>query len=250
MLSQRRISLVRSLHRKKERQRRGTFLVEGLKSVRELLDSEFRVSFVAAVPERLEQLPGRDDVEFLQSDREQLDRVSSLQNPEGVLAVAEIPQRELDIEGLSWDRPLLCFEGLSDPGNLGTILRTADHFDLGHVLLSEGSVDPYNPKAVRSSMGSLFRQRPHSLPLASTLKGLERSGRRIVLAEAQAPSVYSHPLPKDVALLFGSESQGLSQELSALAHESRSLPPLGPVESLNVAVSAALFCSELLRGEG
>lgn len=253
MISQRRIARIRALHRKKERQRQDVFLVEGIKNVQELLMSELEVLFVTGTPELLEKLgEGVSDekgkVEFVESDRPTLESCSTLQHPEGVLALARMPQHRFDPASLSRERPLLCFEALSDPGNLGTLLRIADHFDLGDILFSPDSVDPYNPKVVRSSMGSLFRQRPHLRELAPSMELLKEEGRNIVATTATGPSIYSHPLPKDAVLLFGSESSGLSEGILKLADEERSLPAFGRVESLNVAVSAGIFCSELLRG--
>lgn len=249
MLSQRRIARVRALHRKKERERRGRFLVEGVKPVEELLKSELEVEFVAGVFECLDRLPERGDVEFVPCEAERIGDLSALQHPEGVLAVAVMPVREFEPASLSRERPLLAFEELNDPGNLGTLLRTADHFDLGDLLLGPGSVDPFNPKVVRASMGGLFRQRVHQGDLLSSIEALRAEGRRIVATHADAPSIYANPLPRDAVLLFGSESQGLSEELREASGESRSLPPLGRAESLNVAISAGIFSSELLRKE-
>jgi TrmH family RNA methyltransferase len=223
--------------------------VEGVKPVEELLKSELEVDFVVGISECLERLPERAGVEFIPCEAELIGDLSTLQHPEGVLAVAAIPEREFDPASLSRERPLFAFEELNDPGNLGTLLRTADHFDLGDLLLGPGSVDPFNPKVVRASMGALFRQRVHERELLSSIGSLRAEGRKVVATHAEAPSIYANPLPKDVLLLFGSESQGLSEELREAADESRSLPPLGRAESLNVAISAGIFSSELLREE-
>ncbi len=251
MLSQRRIARIRSLHRKKERYKQGLFLVEGVKPVLELLKSRFEVHWVLATKERLEELGnvGQGDLEFIEGDRASIENLSSLQNPEGVLAVAAIPEQDLKAEEFTRERPLFCFEGLSDPGNLGTLLRLADHFDLRELLLSPDSVDPFNPKVVRSSMGSIFRQGVHRKELFPTLEQLEAQGRTLAVADAEGASIYSQPLPQDVVLVFGSESQGVSESLKERVQEHRSIPALGSAESLNVALSAGIFGAEVLRGE-
>lgn len=249
MLSQRRIATIRSLHRKKERQRQKLFLVEGMKPVSALLDSAENVRFVMGLKERIDELKVEQEKgpEFQECDRSTFESCSSLDHPEGILAVAEMPVYSFDPASLRKDRPLLCLEGLRDPGNLGTILRIADHFDLQDLLLASDSVDPFNPKAVRGSMGSIFRQRVHKLELKSTVQRLKEEGRRVIAADMEGPSIYSHPVPADAVLLMGNESHGLSDGLKGAADETRSLPALGQVESLNVAVSAGIFCSEILR---
>lgn len=221
-----------------------------MKPVSALLNSRFSVRFVVGVEERIEELKLEHDheLELQVCDRPTLESCSSLEHPEGILAVAELPDHSFNTSSLPGERPLLCIEGLKDPGNLGTLLRIADHFDLQDLLLATDSVDPFNPKTVRSSMGSIFRQRAHKMELESTIRNLKEEGRQVIATDTGRTSIYSEPLPQDTVLLFGSESQGLSDELKALADETRSLPALGQVESLNVAVSAGIFCSELLRG--
>lgn len=223
--------------------------MEGLKPVRELLESAFETELLLGTPECLEELPERSGLEAVACERERIEDLSSLQHPEGVLAVARMPEREFDPASLSKGRPFLAFEDLNDPGNLGTLLRIADHFDLGDLLLTPESVDPFNPKVVRASMGGIFRQRVHKKELLPSLEAVRAEGRSVIATQAEAPSLYSKPLPRDSVILFGSEANGLSEEALEAADATRSLPPLGRAESLNVAVSAGIFCSELLRGE-
>ena len=222
--------------------------MEGVKPVAELLKSDLEIHFLVGLEERVEGLgEERKDVELIATDRRTLESCSTLQHPEGIMALAGMPSFAFDAKELPRDRPLLAFEGLSDPGNLGTLLRLADHFDLRDLLLAADSVDPYNPKVVRSSMGSLFRQRAHQQELHGAIEALRGEGRTIVATDMGGPSVHSHPLPQDAVLLFGSESHGLSEGMKERADLVRGLPALGKVESLNVAISAGIFCSELLR---
>ncbi len=243
---------MRSLFRKKERQKHGLFLVEGVKPISELLRSSFNVSFIAGTEERIHELGREADderTEFVPCDRATIESCSALEHPEGLLAVVEMPDPGFDARKIPEKRPLLCIEGLQDPGNLGTLFRIADHFALGGLLLSPDSVDPFNPKVVRSSMGAIFEQPVYKEELPKAIETLRGEGRKVVATEPEAFSIYSHPLEQEVGLLFGSESHGLSEKIKGMADESRSLPALGRVGSLNVAVSAGIFCSELLRGE-
>ncbi|MFB6258586.1 MAG: TrmH family RNA methyltransferase, partial [Flavobacteriales bacterium] len=251
MLSRRRIARIRSLHRKKERYRHAAFLVEGEKNVRELLASRNKVEFVTGLPDRLKELEHERGAgtPFIESDQPSIQSCSTLQHPEGILAIAKIPDRPWDPKKFSPNRPWLFFESLSDPGNLGTLLRVGEHFGLEGLLLSSDSVDPYNPKVVRSSMGSLFRQEVQEKAGSDVIRDAREQGRPVIATSSKAPSLYKDPPARNSLLLFGSESQGLSPSLVEEADDSRSLPSLGDVESLNVAVSAAIFCSELLRAD-
>ena len=145
----------RSLQRKQKRREEGSFLVEGIKNIQELLKSDFKVEMLlhlsAVAPETV--LNHTVDCPGFTVAPKYFDQLCETVSPEGILAVVALPENSASLKS---DQPALYLDGISDPGNLGTIIRTADWFGLEPLLLSHDTVDPFNGKVIRSSMGSLF----------------------------------------------------------------------------------------------
>src|SRR5690606_27163252 len=158
MLSKPQIRAITSLQQKKFRKEHGLFIVEGVKSVEEFLRSDYRVQHIYHTAQAAAKLPKiPQNIKSVEIDEPTLKRISALQTPQGVVAVVAIPHyAPLSVEMLQKGFHLV-LDDIQDPGNLGTIIRTADWFGLERVICSAGSVDAYNPKTVQASMGSLAR---------------------------------------------------------------------------------------------
>ncbi len=244
-----RVKELRSLHRRSVRYRRQTFLIEGVRLVEEALAAGLPLRLALYVPDQLQKLPrGTALLERLVACREAfsttpqvLRRVSDTVTPQGVVAAVPFPERPPQGEGL-----LLILDRLRDPGNCGTILRTAEAAGVRAVYLSPGSVDPFSPKVVRAGMGAHFRL---ALRVASWAEiAVAVSGRQVLLAEARAGRPYDRVdfcLP--TALIVGGEAEGAGVEARALAAEVVSIPMAGAAESLNVAVATGILLFEALR---
>ncbi len=252
MLSTGRLRFVRSLHQKKFREKEGLFLVEGPKLVHELLQTKaFAVDSIYATSNW--RLPDGLDPELVQIvTDEQLGRLSVLDSPNRVLAVCQIPassgHTKPPTKGLT-----LLLDQISDPGNLGTIIRTADWFGVSQVFCSPDSAELFNPKVIQATMGSVFRMKVVHTPLIDLLvRNTESTGIPVYAAVLGGENVFHTELKKDAWLLIGNESRGVSQMLMPFVTRAVTIPSFaeGPAkaESLNVSVATGILCAEFLRG--
>ena len=176
------------------------------------------------------------------------DSVAETVTPQGVLALVKMPEHtaaELSGSG----KNLLLLETLQDPGNLGTILRTAEAAGIGGIILSADSVDAFSPKTVRATMGAVFRVPfVYVSDFAQTVLGLKENGYTVYAAHLQGSVPYDEPDYKgSCAVMIGNEGNGLSDEATALADVRIRIPMEGKAESLNAGVAAALMMYELRR---
>ncbi|MEW6227564.1 MAG: RNA methyltransferase [Bacillota bacterium] len=241
----------------KDREHRRTtrrFLVEGVRSVEEAVDAGARIYEVLVTPHLFRCPRGRFLYERLVArgarvvgvTDEVLASVSDTEAPQGIVAVAGIPDRELCLG----DNPFVVVaDGVSDPGNLGTVIRSAVAFGLAGVVLTGGTVDVYNPKCVRATMGSVFRISIKELVSAvdaiSLLKG---HGLSVVAADARAEiPCHDYDFTSPSAILVGNEARGLSCEALELCDARVRVPMPGSAESLNVGVAASVLMYEVVR---
>lgn len=249
MVSKTTIKFIKSLKQKKFRIQHGCFSVEGPKMVDELLQSDFRVRNIIGTASWIEKQgkssgPANELVEISAKD---LERISGLKTPNQVLAVAEIPKWKVpvpkDLSGL-----VLALDGISDPGNLGTILRIADWFGIREVICSEDTVDVFNPKVVQASMGSLFRVRVVYGHLADFLNNPDLKLLKFG-AVMDGENIYKKKLPAEGLLVIGSESHGISPGVASEIDVGLTIPASAEAtESLNAAVATGIICSEFRRG--
>lgn len=244
-LSIARRSILRALHRRKGRDQEGAYLAEGERLVAELAASGVRPRFLVARADRIDGL-----VElFPESEVCEIegggDDLFATEHAQGVAAVVDLPPTAPANDALAV-LPTLYLDRLADPGNVGTILRTADWFGLRHVLLSPETADPYNPKGVRATMGAIFRMRFSTDVSAAELAGL---GVPVIVLDAAGADVLGRTeLPRDAVYVVGSEAHGVAREILAFAR-SVAIAGSGSGESLNAAVAAGILLHELHRGD-
>ena len=247
-MSNAQIKLVRKLAQKKYRNELKLFVAEGLRLCEEVPPAQIEFGFYtrdflsdvrsAALVERLGKFAPLEEI-----SPSTLERISDTQTPQGILLV--VRQRLSTPAEVVAKKIIAVLDGVQDPGNVGTILRTAAAFDCGAILL-EGSADVFNPKVVRSSMGAIFY-----LPITAVARAdfLSLSGVEIVAAavDASAEIYHRHDFTRlPVAIVFGSEASGVSKEILDAARKIF-IPMRGHAESLNVATSAAIILSEAVR---
>lgn len=252
------VLLARRLGRRKHREAERRFVIEGVTFVAEALQSKSEVHCLVYTEKLLRRQRGRALLDrsrergvpaFLVDDH-LYDSLTGAETPQGVLAVAAQPIWRQEEVLSRPDGLYLALDGLQDPGNLGAILRTGDAAGVDAAWLGRGTVDPYNPKALRATAGSIFRL--PSFPgsdLDLLLPELKAGGVRIVAAAPHAGQSYfqaelKHPR---LLLLIGNEAHGISRRLLALADQVVSIPLRPEVESLNAAVAAALLIYEVRR---
>ena len=238
------IKLVRKLSQKKFRNELKLFVAEGLRLCEEVPPAQIEFGFYTR--EFLSEERGRILVERLKTLEEispsTMEKISDTQTPQGILLV--VRQKFSALEKVFAKKIIVALDGVQDPGNVGTILRTAEAFGCGAILL-DGSAEIFNPKVVRSSMGAIFY-----LPIAkmSREEFLNVRGAEILAAavDTSAEIYYRHDFNKKVAIVFGSEANGVSKKILDVAKKIF-IPMSGHAESLNVATSAAIVLSEIVR---
>ncbi len=247
------LTLARDLRRRRARERHELFVAEGVRAVEELLASPLLVRGVLAAPQLTEAPRGaalldaarRRNVDITDVDEREFASAAETESPQGVLAVAEIPRRRLDELDLAGQARLVVLDAVQDPGNVGTILRTAAALGASAVVAMPGTVDLWNAKVVRSAMGALF----HSPTYMSTWAELDtfRARHSVALwgADAEGTPLASVQPPDRLALLVGNEGAGLSVEGRARVQQSVSIPIGSSVESLNVAVATGIILYQL-----
>jgi TrmH family RNA methyltransferase len=256
MLSNNRISFIRSLQQKKFREEHGLFIAEGDKLVKELLDSQFVVQQVCAVESWIQvnhKLVMKAESGEVVKPMD-LEKMSSMTTPPEVMAVVEIPQYTLD--SISTNSGLiLMLDGIRDPGNMGTLIRTADWFGIRDIIATNDSVEFWNPKVVQATMGSISRVRLHNGNLDSVIGDLNKSvadsrGQLSVYGAAmEGKNVYQVKWSDSAVLIIGNESNGLRPETANLLSEKVTIPKsaTSSAESLNAGIAAGILINEYYR---
>jgi len=236
MLSNSQKKYINSLKQKKYRTQHSSFIVEGDKMVRELLNSDYEI----------EQVFGTEIIDadnFTEVSEKELGSISALKTPNKFLAVAK--QKE-NLQPLLKDQFFIVLDNVQDPGNLGTIIRTADWFGIKNIVCSLNSVDMYNPKVIQATMGSLFRVNVAYVDLQDLFN--QNNGLTVYGAVLEGNNVYKTKIEQNNSvLLMGNESKGISDDLKPFITHKISIPQFGKAESLNVATATAILCSEYRR---
>ncbi len=244
MLSKAKTSLIRSLEQKKFRKEHNLFVVEGEKMLLELANSSFKVSEVFVTGQfddkHLNLFPNSEVV-----SETELSKISFLKTVSAGLALVEIPKAETNFIPKK-DNFYLALDGIRDPGNLGTIIRTADWFGLSDLICSSDSVDCFNPKTIQASMGAIFRVKVHYVNLPETLKAINKD-IPVYGADMKGDSLFKAEL-KNGIVVVGNEADGLRTETREQIANYVAIPKTNSqAESLNAAVSAAIICAEFAR---
>lgn len=244
-----------ALSEKKRRDERGQFIIEGPNLVREALNEGIRLISVfclagSETPEILELLQSAelDGVPAYTVSRDAFLRMTQTDTPQGILAAAEKKKfTEKEFFGTDGSN-VLVLDRIQDPGNMGTLLRTADAAGFTGVMLIKGCVDPFSPKVVRAAAGSLFR-----MPLmvgvetGKAAELLKSRGKTAMAAAMDAASAYyDEDLSENFALIIGNEGNGVSEELMSLTKKI-AIPMAGRTESLNAALAGGIIMFEALR---
>lgn len=249
------VKYIHRLFRRRFRDREGVFIIEGVRFLEEALDAGWPLELVLFSPRLETSGRGRlllsrladSALPLLPVTDGLMAGLAGTETPQGVLAVA----RRREGQPLAPGRPnlVLLVDGLQDPGNLGTIIRTADAAAVGQVILLKGTVDLYNPKTLRATMGSLFHLPVVQAPgREEILAGLEAAGYQLAVGD---PSGDVYPREVDfsgpIALAVGSEAGGVGPDLRQRARWRVRIPMPGRAESLNAAVAAGILLYEAVR---
>ncbi len=239
------------LKKSKERKEKKAFVIEGRKMFEEICGDKSRV-IKAYFSESYakEQYEGKNlpEIPYEIVADSVFDSMAETVTPQGVLAIVKMPEYSLE-DMIANAGTLVLLENLRDPGNLGTIIRTAEAAGVSGVILSKESVDIYNPKVIRSTMGAVYRV-PflYAEDFTELMQSLRKQEVRLLAAHLKGEKTFDKAdYSGRVGILIGNEANGLSEEASALANEKVLIPMAGSVESLNAAVAAALLMYEAFR---
>ena len=240
MITSNQKKFVKSLAQKKYRAEYNCFVVEGVKLVEELLQSDFEVMEIYATSNWMENNPSVDSEQVSSKD---LSIISSFKTANEVLAVVKQKQ----FFTLDYSKHFsIALDNVQDPGNLGTIIRTADWFGIKTVVCSVDTVDVYNPKVIQATMGSLFRVNVVCIDLIEFFE--QNSGLSVYGALLDGDNVYQKKLnKKGSVLLMGNESKGISETLLPFITDKILIPKIGQAESLNVSTATAILCAEFAK---
>lgn len=239
MVSKNQMKLVKSLQQKKYRNQHGLFVVEGVKLVGELLDSDFKVSRIFSTDGSV--FVGQTEAVESVTETE-LRKMSGLTTPNSVIGVFGMAKAG-EIDFSDW---ILAVDDVRDPGNLGTIIRLCDWFGIKYLVCSENTVDCYNPKTLQATMGSIARVQVGYTDLEDFLR---KTDLPIFGAFMEGQPVYTTKIPQKGILVMGNEANGISSEVEAHVSEKVSIPYFGKktAESLNVAAATAILLNEIRR---
>lgn len=247
MISKKQSQLIKSLHLKKFRKKEGLFLVEGAKSVLELLHSEYKTKTVYASPmflqDNAKQLE-KANAALIEADSQTLAGLGTFKTNDAALAVAEMKENIPLKAGP--DEFALMLDDVNDPGNLGTIIRVADWYGIRKLICSNETVDFYNPKVIAAAKGSFTRVKAFYTDL---LPFLSDNSLPVFGAFMEGENVHRFKFSKGGYLLMGNEANGIQASLEPFLSKKLSIPGWGSAESLNVGVATAILCDNLRRSQ-
>ena len=245
--SNRIVKHIKSLHIKKNREKYVEFIASGLRLVQEASDAEvsfFVFSDVVArdVKQSIKELDSFQAAKYFVVSDNIFKTLCDTENPQGIMAVVKIPKSH-EISGSKF----IILDNLQDPGNVGTIIRTANAFGLDGVILSDDCVDVYNPKVVRSSMGSIFHIPIYrDVNIEECIVSLKNTGCHVYAAHLDGePIGEKSSLQGKSALIVGNEANGIRESVTQLVDALVKIPMPGTAESLNASVAAAILMYEM-----
>lgn len=249
MLTKATAKLIKELHEKKGRTEHKLFLVEGEKNILELFNSDFTIQslfvtsdFLTSNKAILEQVAQRSKIEYTIIEQEDLEKVGTLESNNAALAV--VHQKENVALDIGTNEIVLALDDVRDPGNLGTIIRIADWYGITKIICSETTTDFYNSKVISATRGSFTRVQLFYTNLETYLKN---TNSPILGAFLDGENVHTMEFPTSGILVMGSESHGISKNLSSLITKKITIPAFGKAESLNVSIATAIILDNWKR---
>lgn len=242
-------SKIKEIKKLKEKKYRKTaFIVEGIKMLKEAISEKAEIDTII-IREDTEldfKLDSELEKKVIHVTQNVFETISDVVSPQGVLVV--INKKIEDNKINQYADYILALDGIQDPGNLGTIIRTADSANIKQILVSKDTVDSYSPKVVRSTMGAIYRVKIIECEnLAKTLKSLQTTGFEIVTTDLHTDkSIYDMNYNKKIVVI-GNEANGVTQEIRKLSNYRVKIPMLGKTESLNAAVATGIMIYEYVR---
>lgn len=248
MLTKGRAKLIQQLHDKKYRSEKKLFIVEGEKSVVELLQSDFKLDalfITASFKQKHINLLNTAQVHWEVVEQKEIENLGSLESNNAALAIAkQKPAQSLKVEP---GELVLALDTIRDPGNLGTIIRIADWYGITKIIASSTTTDFYNSKAISATMGSFTRVKVMYTDLQEFLK---KTSAPIFGAFLKGENVHTYQFPKEGILVMGNESNGITDDVARVITKKITIPTFGKAESLNASIATAVILDNWKRSLG
>ena len=244
MISKSKLKIVKSLNYKKNRLNSNCFVIEGIKGIIEVLKSNYNVEFTVVskkIYDKYSSYLAGDKIYILEEN--EIKKTSNLKN--NIVGFSVAKTKKNDINNLNFDDMIIALDSVNDPGNLGTIIRIADWFNVKNIICSKNTVDLYNPKTIQASMGSFTRVNLYYEDLESFFK---RSSVKVYgTSNKNGKNISKKEKISRGIVLFGSESNGISSSLKKYVDHWISINKFGGAESLNVSVSVGIILNEIRK---
>ena len=238
--------LIKNIKKLKEKKYRlDSYIVEGIKMVKEVINENQEIALIA-IREDFKIDFDTKNIKTVTISNKIFNDISDVKTPQGILAVIKKNQNN-QIETNS--DYILALDSLQDPGNMGTIIRTADSANINQIIINKTTVDPYSPKVIRSTMGAIYRTNIIEVEdLKATLKEMKLKGFQIITTDLKATqSIYDINYNNKTVVVIGNEANGVSQEILQTADKKVIIPMLGKTESLNASIAASIMIYEYVR---
>ncbi len=238
--------IIKNIKKLKEKKYRlDTYIVEGIKMVKEAISENQEIALIA-IREDFKIDFDTKNIKTVTISNKIFNDISDVKTPQGILAVIKKNQNN-QIETNS--NYILALDSLQDPGNMGTIIRTADSANINQIIINKTTVDPYSPKVIRSTMGAIYRTNIIEVEdLKATLKEMQSNGFQIITTDLKATqSIYDINYNNKTVVVIGNEANGVSQEILQIADKKVIIPMLGKTESLNASIAASIMIYEYVR---
>jgi TrmH family RNA methyltransferase len=246
MFSKAQQKYVQSLQIKKYRQEHQAFLVEGAKSVLELMDSDFEIELLLCTSKFfVENEKKFKKISVDQISQPELEKISTLQSNDSAVAIAKMRTNE-HLTATN-DEFVLVLDDIRDPGNLGTILRIADWYGIKKIICSDTTVDFYNPKVIAASMGSFTRIQAYYTNLQTYFQQISNQQAAIIGTFLNHQNLHQFSFPQAGYIVLGNESNGIGETIEKFVTDKVTIPRFGQAESLNVGIATAIVLDNLMK---
>lgn len=238
--------IIKNIKKLKEKKYRlDSYIVEGIKMVKEAINENQKIALIA-IREDFKIDFDTKNTKIVTISNKIFNDISDVKTPQGILAVIKKNQNN-QIE--TNQEYILALDSLQDPGNMGTIIRTADSANINQIIINKTTVDPYSPKVIRSTMGAIYRTNIIEVEdLKTTLKEMKSKGFQIITTDLKATqSIYDINYNNKTVVVIGNEANGVSQEILQIADKKVIIPMLGKTESLNASIAASIMIYEYVR---
>ncbi len=238
--------IIKNIKKLKEKKYRlDSYIVEGIKMVKEAINENQEIALIA-IREDFKIDFDTKKIKIVIISNKIFNDISDVKTPQGILAVIKKNQNN-QIE--TNQEYILALDSLQDPGNMGTIIRTADSANINQIIINKTTVDPYSPKVIRSTMGAIYRTNIIEVEdLKATLKEMKLKGFQIITTDLKATqSIYDINYNNKTVVVIGNEANGVSQEILQTADKKVIIPMLGKTESLNASIAASIMIYEYVR---